>query len=170
MGMNRMVGQQSAGNIRAQLKLIPPLADEFSLYGGGETVKRAQQWALDKHYLLAAGVATCAHGLYLMDICPTGLKCCPGFDHTQIWIPDNMEEERPFILTHPYHSEVDESFYAYASAHGLRVSSDHPTDGWYGTGSLPIRLTIPESWPFWPIEAEAGALLRALPVRWPDQG
>ena len=55
---------------QANLELTPPLAEEFSPYGGPDTVARARRWALDRRYLLADGVPTCAHGLYLMPKLP----------------------------------------------------------------------------------------------------
>jgi hypothetical protein len=156
-------------SVRPSLKLVPPLAEEFSVYGGPDTVSRAREWALSNHLLLVREVPACAHGLYLMASCPNGgARCCRAFDHTDIWLPDDMKDGRPFILTHPYTNEVSDDITGYAAAHGLAVQSRQALDGWYGHDSLPIRLTIPENWPIWPLEVEASALLAATPVAWPS--
>ncbi|MFZ1946359.1 MAG: hypothetical protein WAW06_02320, partial [bacterium] len=53
-------------------------------------------------------------------------------------------------------------------ARGLRVKLDFPGDDWYGYGTLPIRLTIPDNWPLWPIEREVDQMFSVRPVIWPD--
>lgn len=167
-------------DIRPSFELIPPMADEFTVYGDAGTVERARAWAIRWRYLLVDGLAECAHGLYLMGMCPTGLNCCEVFDHTNLWVPDRSPgirdagngrtnpPEPPFILTHPYRREVPESAHTYARAHGLHVDSRPTMDGWYGYNSLPIRFTLPENWPMWPIEREVEPMFSARPVIWPD--
>ena len=44
-------------------------------------------------------------------------------------------------------------------------------DNWYSPGrAMPVRLTIPGSWPMWPVEEQAVLLLHTQPVRWPEDG
>ncbi|MEU7617253.1 hypothetical protein AB0B27_14335 [Micromonospora rifamycinica] len=146
--------------------LVPPGSDDFTVYGGSDTVKRAREWALRHQVLLYRGPAqACVHGLYRMDSCTFSACTSVGLDHTQIWV--QHDGRGAFLLTHPYDDEVPESLRVYADMHGLRVDS-YPSDGWYGHGTLPIRLTIPDSWPLWPIERDAVLLLHTQPVTWPD--
>jgi hypothetical protein len=122
--------------------------------------------------------------MYLMGMCPSpagGLRCCAAFDHTNLWVPDRSPgaravdgiltepPDRPFLLTHPYSPEVPATVHTYARAHGLQVSSWPAYDGWYGHGTVPIRLSLPESWPMWPIEREVDAMFSARPVSWPEE-
>ena len=165
--------QRAARQDRDDLSLIPPLAEEFEVYGGKETTERARTWALRHHYLLASGVPICAHGLYLLPSCP-GLNTCRNnfsqLDHADLWVPaDSSDGERPFILSHPYAKSISAETVAYGNAHGL-VIKRHPAfgDGWYGHGSIPIRMTVTENWPVWPIEAKAAVLLATQPVAWPE--
>ncbi|MDG4759284.1 hypothetical protein [Micromonospora sp. WMMD710] len=51
--------------------------------------------------------------------------------------------------------------------HGLGVDS-YSFDGWYAGRALPIRLTIPQGWPLWPIERDAVLLLHTQPIEWPE--
>ncbi|MEU8024693.1 hypothetical protein AB0B88_21030 [Micromonospora haikouensis] len=146
--------------------LVPPGSDDFEVYGGADTVERARQWALQQYLLLYRGPAqACVHGLYRMDSCTFSACTSVGMDHTQIWV--QHDGRGAFLLTHPYVDEVPKSLRVYADMHGLRVRSD-PFDGWYGHGALPIRLTIPTSWPLWPIERDAALLLHTQPVQWPE--
>lgn len=159
-------------DVRPVLKLIPPMSTEFTVYGGAEIVERARAWAFAGRYILVTGVPACAHGMYLMGMCPTrsAPKCCQAFDHTTLWIPDRAAHfvDRPFLLTQPYTKAIPESAAIYARAHGLDVDSlPHMGDGWYQCGTLPIRFTIPESWPVWPIEREVAPMLNACPPIWP---
>jgi hypothetical protein len=162
-----------------RLTLIPPLADPehdltgveplgFSVSGDHESNDRARQWALRHRYLLAHGITPCAHGLYMLS-CP-GYGCHQfGFDHTQVWVPAAAAQERPFILTQPYADEVPDRMQEYAAAHGLVLSTGLPGDDWYYPGhALPVRLTVPGSWPLWPIEEAAILLLATQPVNWPE--
>lgn len=185
-GTSERPRQFPARPFRVNMVLVPPLASaetaltmyedadyaDFSVYGDAETVERAREWALRNQYLRAEGVQPCAHGLYLMSPCPGDCRSAAGFDHTSIWIPANLKD-RPFILTAPYVTEIPDKMRAYAAAHGLRIGSDEywgAGDDWYNPPhALAIRLTIPESWPLWPIEEEATLLLQTQPVRWPDQ-
>jgi hypothetical protein len=154
------------------LVLIPPLAEEFSLYGGDDVVARARAWALDHQYLLADQVPSCAHGLYLLSDCPR--SSCRRFsqlDHARLWVPARAvgEREQPFLLSHPYSDRIEDETRTYAEAHGLGVGSfPEFGDDWYGSGTVPIRLTVPDDWPLWPIEATAVILLDTQPVQWPD--
>ena len=162
--------QWSCKQDRDNLTLVPPLAEEFQVYGGKDTVERARQWALDGRYLLADGVPACAHGLYLLASCPGAGTCRSNFrqlDHASVWVPAEVSD-RPFLLCHPYASSVEDETLLYARAHGLQTGS-YPEfgDGWYGTGALPVRLTISPSWPVWPIERKAAVLLSTQPVTWP---
>ena len=146
--------------------LVPPGNDDFQIYGGADTVSRAREWALRGQYLLYQGPGEkCVHGLYRMDTCSFPVCTSVGLDHTQIWVEHDARSA--FILTHPYVDEIPASLRTYAEMHGLRVDS-YPTDGWYGHGSIPIRLTIPESWPLWPIERDAVLLLHTQPIPWPE--
>ena len=147
--------------------LIPPGSDDFSVYGVADTVRRAREWAADRRYLLYNGPAEkCVHGLYRMDVCTFPVCTSVGMDHTQIWI--QHDGRGAFILTHPYAKAIPESLRTYAEMHGLSVRSD-PSDDWYGHGALPIRLTIPDGWPLWPIERDAALLLHVQPIAWPEE-
>jgi len=44
------------------------------------------------------------------------------------------------------------------------------TARWYNDRALPIRLTIPDNWPLWPIERDAAVLLHTQPITWPEEG
>jgi hypothetical protein len=166
-----MTQQSPATQHRHDLQLIPPLAEEFSVYGGPDTIARARSWALRGRYLLADGIPKCAHGLYLMADCPAG---CYGrfrqLDHVNVWVPgDPAEDGRAFLLSHPYSAAIDAETSAYAEAHGLTVASEpYYGDDWYGSGTIPVRMTLPANWPLWPIEAAALTLLATQPVAWPD--
>jgi hypothetical protein len=168
------VQQWACKQDRDDLRLIPPLSDEFQVYGGTETVERARAWALDGHYLLAEGIPKCAHGLYLMASCPHSSCCRNNFrqlDHVNIWVPArDLFAGRPFLLFHPYASAISEDTRRYAEAHGLDIDS-HPEfgDDWYGHRTTPIRLTVPAQYPIWPIEAKSAVLLGTQPVAWPDE-
>ena len=70
------------------------------------------------------------------------------------------------MLTHPYVDDIPEPLETYAAMHGLRVDTLR-FDGWYDDTALPIRLTIPDSWPLWPIERDAVVLLHTQPIEWP---
>lgn len=181
-----------------RLTLVPPLAGRrgteifsgdnrdpdllFGVYGDDETNERCRKWALRHHYLLATGIDACAHGLYMMECPGPGIGCRDsisqggfGFDHTSIWVPADPRDERPFILTHPYVSEVPGRMRVYAEAHGLDLSSpldalgDIYGNDWYGTPghTLPIRFTVPDHGTVWPIEEQALALLSVYPMDWP---
>lgn len=176
--MAEQISQWATTQDHHGLRLIPPLAPEFSLYGGEDTVRRAREWALWHRYLLADLVPACAHGLYLMRSCPRS-TCKTHFrqlDHARIWIPAQPRPSfaRPFILAHPYANEITKETQGYARAHGLLASPppDRPypeaDDGWYGDGTLPIRLIVGGDWPMWPIEEAAAVLLHGEPVAWPD--
>ena len=160
-----------------KLRLIPPLADEFDVYGGDATVTRARKWALQHKYLLVDGVSKCAHGLYGLSMCP-GDTCrsqhFQDFDHVNLWVPYpdpyGRVTDRPFILMHPYTKQVNESTRWYAKSHGLTLHH-LDIDRWYSNDSvstLPIRLVVAESWPVWPIEIETAALVATQPVDWGD--
>jgi hypothetical protein len=145
--------------------LIPPRSEEFSVCGTVEIVERARDWAERWELLLYRGPAECCvHGLYRMDVCSFPACTTVGMDHSQIWV--RRDAKGAFILTQPYVTEVPERLRAYAEMHGLSVDS-RKSDGWYGHGSLPIRLTIPQSWPLWPIERDAVLLLHTQPIEWP---
>jgi hypothetical protein len=167
------VQQWTAKQDRDDLRLIPPLAEEFLVYGGKETVERARRWALNGRYVLAGGIPSCAHGLYLMPSCP-GLATCRNhfrqLDHVNLWIPaPGRDMQRPFLLFHPYADKISEDTRRYTQAHGLDTGSfPQLGDDWYGSGTIPIRLTIPENWPLWPIEAKAAVLFSTQPIAWPE--
>lgn len=148
--------------------LVPPTSDDFSTYGTADTVRRARQWALDHQFLLYRGTAAhCVHGLYRMDTCAARVACnSAGMDHTQIWV--QHDARGAFILTQPYATKIPDSLRTYAEMHGLSIDS-WPFDGWYGGGTLPIRMTIPDDWPLWPIERDAVVLLHTQPIAWPEE-
>lgn len=156
------------------VRLIPPLAEEFRVTGSPEADERARRWALRHRYLLASGPYTCAHGLLMLG-CPAFGSCCPELDHTHLWVPCD-EPFRPFILTHPYTDEIPGGLRAYARAHGLNVTGPgHPWPGfreddrWYHQDALPIRLTASNTEVYaWPLSTAAILLLNAWPVKWPD--
>lgn len=158
-----MPWQGAATQDRDALRLIPPLVAEFT------TGNRAREWALEGRYLLAGGIPPCAHGLYLMASCPMG-SCRTNFrqlDHARIWVPADEDMNRPFLLSHPYSSETAAETRQYAQAHGLCLAEAYPGDDWYGHGTLPIRMTLPDGWPLWPIERTIAVLLATQPVAWP---
>jgi hypothetical protein len=43
---NRQFVQHAAVQERHDLRLIPPLSEDFSVYGGPDTIERAREWAL----------------------------------------------------------------------------------------------------------------------------
>lgn len=147
--------------------LIPPGSDDFMVYGGADTVRRAQEWALSRRYLLYSGPAErCVHGLYRMDSCTFSICTSVGMDHTHIWV--EHDGKGAFLLTHPYVEKIPTLLRTYAEMHGLQVDS-YQFDRWYDDGALPIRLTIPENWPLWPIERDAVMLLHTQPIKWPRE-
>jgi hypothetical protein len=152
---------------QSQWSLIPPGSDDFAVYGSADTVRRAREWAFANEYLLYRGPsAACVHGLYRMDSCGSTVCGSVGMDHTQIWVqPDGRN---PFILTHPYVDKIPTSLRTYAAMHGLSASS-WGADRWYSTNALPIRLTVPDRWPLWPIERDVALLLHVAPIRWPEE-
>ncbi len=167
----------ASSSLRRDLQLIPPFTSEFTVYGGTDTVQRAREWATEHRYLLAKGVPACAHGLYLMG-CPGRSDACHNStwaDHGNLWVPDlparnpsspSWTYEPPFLLFAPYADKIADDCFLYAAAHGLDASSQGLRDGWYGAGSLPIRLTVPDDQQMWPIEREVAVLLSSWPVKW----
>lgn len=151
----------------SHFRLVPPLSKDFTVSGSREVVERARQWALNHQLLLFNGNAdSCVHGLYRMDMCAAPDACQKaGLDHTQIWV--RHDAQSAFLLTQPYVDKVPENLTAYAWAHGLRVDS-YSFDNWYGHSTMPIRLTLPDSWPLWPIERDAVVVLHTQPISWPD--
>ena len=147
--------------------LIPPGSDDFTVYGGTDTVRRARAWAFDQQVLLYQGPAAhCVHGLYRMDSCVIPACTSVGMDHTQIWV--SHDARSAFILTHPYVTEIPGPLRTYAEMHGLTVDS-YRFDRWYDDSALPIRLTIPDNWPLWPIERDSAILLHTQPIAWPTE-
>lgn len=162
----------SSENIRPGFCVISPTSDKFPL-------PEARQWALDNHYLYVEGLPQCVHALYLMDQCPDNRCRQNGLDHTQLWACDTrgteysrpfiLTQRRPFILTQPYLEEISQEISEYGQMHGLRVSS-YARDGWYGHGSLPIRLEIINYWGLWPVERELIAMIQTMSFEWPNHG
>lgn len=148
------------------LELIPPLADEFSVYGTKEVVELAREWALNWQYLLVHGVACCAHGFYGMGTCPGSCHSLAGFDHVNLWLPYS-EPHQPFLLSAPYEQDKLRRSRTYANMHGLGADV-YPWDGWYGSGTYPIRLTVRADVQAWPLSLMAAQVLMAWPVKWPD--
>jgi hypothetical protein len=102
-----------------------------------------------------------------MASCPKG-TCLSRFrqlDHARIWV---QTLGRPFLLSHPYSSEITDQTRAYAQAHGLDLMPGRDDDGWYGHRTLPIVMTLPDNWPVWPIETVTHVLLWTQPIAWPD--
>lgn len=151
------------------VRLIPPLSDDFAVYGGEETVERAREWALRYHYLLTDGLPNCAHGFYGMSMCPA-VGCGPDdFDHVNMWVPATHRDGAPFLLSHSYLDGPIPALAGYADAHALRVDVNWPDDRWYGHGTSSIRLTLQGTdYALWPIETYRMTLLATQPVRWPD--
>jgi len=153
----------SSGMVDPTIRLIHPLSTEFHVYGDEES--HCQEWAVDRRVMLVGGVARCAHGLYAMGSCPAVCGDNIGLDHTSVWTQtDGMVY--PFILTHPYVDEIPPKMLAYAEHHGLdaRVWEG---DGWYGHGTLPIRLSMKSaSMSAWPLQAKLAQLLTLYPPRW----
>ena len=150
--------------------LIPPLSEDFPQLGDPETTGKAREWALNWRLQLADGVYPCAHGFLLMS-CPamlTGGCGVAGFlDHARIWVPYDDPHE-PFLLAHLYRDAIPAEAHAYARAHGLVVES-FESDGWYGNGTLPVRLTVGCTGTIpWPLGTRAIVMRTAYPVRWPD--
>ena len=147
--------------------LVPPGSDDFDVPGRADTARRAQEWALAHKYLLYCGPADrCVHGLYRMGDCTFSVCRSVGMDHTRIWL--EQDGRGAFILTHPYVDEIPTPLCTYAKMHGLRVDS-YPYDRWYHDDALPVRLTIPDGWPLWPIERDAVVLLYTTPINWPEE-
>jgi hypothetical protein len=87
-----------------------------------------------------------------------------------VWVPADLAGTRPFLLSHPYSSEVSQKTRAYGEAHGLDVGDPDLADDWFGHGTVPIRMAIPVKCPLWPIEAKALIMLATCPVSWPADG
>lgn len=154
------------------LRLIPPLSENFGVYGTTDTTARARSWALRNRYLLCGGIAQCAHGLYLMTECPGSCRDAALLDHVNVWVPTEIGEatrERAFILYHPYLKQLEERTYTYAKAHGFDVEQDRSGDDWYGSGALAVRLTIPSSSVLWPLEQDALGLLENTWFLWNEE-
>jgi len=152
------------------LTLTPPLAEEFGVYGGADTVARARSWALRNQYLLCGGIASCAHGLYLMGGCPGLCRRVAGLDHVNLWVPSCIDEgQRAFLLHHPYQDHLEEHMRAYAQSHGLEIEVNLPGDDWYGSGTLAVRMTIPRLVDLWPLERDALTILEGVVLFWSDE-
>jgi hypothetical protein len=174
-----VIKQEPTGVFPPAWRLIPPGHEDFFVSGAKEINDRAREWALCHHYLLYDGPAKhCVHGLYRMDCCPSYAVCGNvGLDHTDIWVEENGRGA--FILAQPYATSVPEKTKAYARAHALDIAvqlrepqaaaDDHRwRDTWYGSG-IAIRMTIPNSWPLWPIERDAALALHMFPMTWPKE-
>lgn len=151
------------------LTLTPPLSADFDVYGDTGAVSRARSWALRNRYLLCNGVARCAHGLYLMDKCAGKCAEIASLDHVDLWIPSEISEEsgyRAFLLYHPYSDRLKDRARSYADSHGLQAEAGIEADGWYGNGTLPVRMTIPGHSNLWPLERDALALLERTVIMW----
>jgi len=154
--------------VRPEVELIPPLSDQFWVYGGDDVIDRARRWALASRALLVRGVPACAHGTYLMP-CPAACERFSWSDHSNLWVEPGIDSEpRPFILAHPYADAVPEDAEPYALAHGLRVES-RSWDDWYHDGALPIRFHQGSANVVWPLEALCTLLLATQPVTWPEE-
>ncbi len=159
-------GPLHSSAINSPFQLLPPDCDEFLVAGTGDVVDRAQRWAARERVLLFDGPAAhCVHALYRMDSCTSDVCQRVGFDHTQVWVDGRPGCHQVFLLTQPYGQGIPAALADYAAAHGLEVSI-RPSDGWYGAGTVPIRLTIPRAWPLWPIERDVTLLLQIQPVNW----
>lgn len=157
--------QYTLTECRPKLEIIPPASEDFNVYGGGDVIERARTWAMRNRYLLVKGVPKCAHGIYMMHMCPSpGCGVFEQLDHVNLWV---TELGRPFLLSHPYSKEIEGSTKMYAAAHGLHISSN-VEDGWYSDKALPIRMDVPSSWPVWPIEVVAHSMLAVEPVCWEE--
>ena len=62
-------------------------------------------------------------------------------DHARIWVPADPID-RPFLLAHPYSSEISGETRAYAAAHGLKVGDFYPGDYRYGFNTIPVKMTL----------------------------
>lgn len=153
--------------VNTNLRLIPPLAEEFIVYGGDDTVERARKWALDNQYLLADGASACAHGLYGFSVDCLCHQLFRQLDHANVWVPADLSWGHPFVLSHPYADGLDAETKTYARAHSLSAESEFGDD-WYGHGTVPIRLT-PVSGRLLPLEEQAIVLLKVSPVEWPEE-
>lgn len=183
-------------DLRLSVKLVHPLSQEFWVYGGDDTLRRAREWALARHYYLLDSGPRCAHVFYLTE-CPNGggVGCLPLSDHTRVWVPALdagdfnyvSRSASPFILTQPYKETLDERIPAdlssYAKAHGLDVAtydsasvspdpfSQLPVDyDWYYPGRcVPIRLSPLQNNTMWPLEIETTSLMFAWRDDWPEK-
>jgi len=156
----------AVNSVRPQLTLIPPDAEQFSVYGGADTTEAARQWAINGRYLLCDGLPRCAHGLYMMESCPAQCSRLRFHDHPNLWVSGDRSCGGAFLLTHPYAKTLDRAGRDYASSHGLDVMVDYPGDRWYGSGTIAVRMSVPPGWPMWPIEQEAAVLLASQPIEW----
>lgn len=153
--------------VRPEVELIPPLSEDFCVYGGEDTIERARRWALAYQVLLVRGVPPCAHGLCLMQ-CPAPCDAYRWADHANLWVRVGIDDvPHPFILAHPYADEVPEDAEQYAAAHGLRVDS-RSWDNWYHANALPVRLDQNDRNVVWPLEALCTMLLATQPIEWPE--
>src|ERR1019366_8754575 len=91
--------QRAAAHEQDELRLVPPLAEEFSVGGGGEIVARCRGWALSRRDLLARGVPACAPGTALIASGAEGP--CDGrfrqLDHADVWVQADLAGTRPFL-------------------------------------------------------------------------
>jgi hypothetical protein len=107
-----------------------------------------------------------------MSDCPAECRDLARFDHVNLWMPTTVGDdgsERAFILYHPYLKQVDERLHTYAQAHGLEVSVNQQGDDWYGSGTLPIRLSISHDSVLWPTERDAADLLSKASFWWIEE-
>jgi hypothetical protein len=95
-------------------------------------------------------VPSCAHGLYLLSSCTGSWRELAQLDHARLWVPVRAfgHHEKPFLLSHPYSDQIEDDTRNYGKAHGPQVESlPEFGDDWYGSGTRPIRLTVPPDWP-----------------------
>ena len=164
--MKQLQHPSSISEWTPSMRIIPPLHEDFSVYGDAGARKRAREWAYANRYAVVSGLPKCAHAFYMMH-CPA--RCALRvFDHVDLWIDCGGKYAKPFLLAHPYMDtpHQDKDLLEYARIHGLTVSRGSAHDHWYNAKTPPVRVSPrSETVPF-PIELSLPTVLTLSPIRW----
>lgn len=156
------------------MRIVPPLHEDFSVYGNADVNRRAREWAYVNRIALVRNLPACVHGFYMMR-CPGRCSSLGALDHAELWVdcdsvslnrPDKIA--KPFLLSHPYVKAPhrDPELVAYAQAHGVDIEEGHFHDHWYGPTAPPVRLTSHSVHVPFPLEVALPSVLTLSPIRW----